>query len=315
MSACNTAVTKLEFTKYNTLDSHHVLPPNAQELTVGSMLGSACLLPLTQLRQLTLLGHPDNVTRAAELRQLSILTSLTYIDLSYMGRPEDIAAAADGWSDLQLRRLDISPCWHAARLTRDTLLALSRLTVLWSLRVRRCVVDALQPAELGAVLRQLSSLESLSLDNVRLALPSQQQQVDSSDNDIDDVGGAAAAVSQIAPLLCSLAARIHNMHLRDIKISGLRIDRAAAAALASFVGVEELQLQRCQLDDCCLIDVALGLQYSLIDLCVADNRDVTDDCLPALRSCRRLTALNTSGTRVSREGKQRYLPQRLWGRW
>jgi hypothetical protein len=340
LPACTSAVTKLEFAEWNTLDSHHILPPNAQKLTVASVLRSDCLLPLTQLRQLTLLGHEHVVTPAAELRQLSSLTSLTCVDLSYVACAEDIAAAADGWGDLQLRRLYIQPYMPGSkRLTRDTLLALSRLTGLWSLKLYGCELDALPPAELGAVLGQLASLDSLTLESTRLLQPQQQQQqqqqVDSSDEDEesssssdddassaeddedDDIAAAAAAAaaeSQVAPLLRSMAARIHNMELRVVHISGQRIDRAAAAVLAGFVGLEELHLNGCKLEDCSVIDIALGLQQSLTNLCVARNPGVTDACLPLLRTLRRLTALNLHGTRMTRQGKQRYLPQRLWGR-
>jgi hypothetical protein len=335
MSACNTAVTKLDFSEYNTLASHHVLPPNTQELTVGSMTGSNCLLPLTQLRQLTLFGNELIVTAAAELRQLSSLTALTYVDLTYIASAEALAEAADGWGDVQLRRLDISPYWGNKRLTRETLLALSRLTGLWSLKLHGCELDALPLAELGDVLGQLRSLDSLTIDNTDLLQPLQQQQqqpqeessdedeesssdddASSAEDDDDDnaAAAAAAAESQLAPLLRSLAPHTFNMQLRAVHVSGRRVDRAAAEALASFAGIEELKLTNCQLEDCSVIDIALGLQHSLINLCVARNPGVTDACLPVLRTLRRLTALNVSGTRVTRQGKRRYLPQRLWGR-
>jgi hypothetical protein len=363
------AVIKLEFSEYNTLNSQHILPPNTQQLTVGSMIGSDCLLPLRQLRKLTMLGNEFFVTPAAALRQLSVLTSLASVDLTYVACAEAIASAADGWGAVQMRSLDLSP-YSRTRLTRDTLLALASVTGLWSLRLHSCDLQELQPAQLGAVFGQLTSLVSLTLENVRLQQqqPQQQQQqqqqqeevdsdsaeADSSEADSSEANSseadsseansseadeessssaedddessseddedanapaAAAAESPLAPLLCSLAARWPHMQLRALSITGQHVDRAAAAALARLVGLQALELSSCQLEDCSVIDIVLGLRHRLTEFGVPGSRGVTDACLPVLRSMRMLTGLNLFKTGVTRQGKQRYLPQRLWLNW
>jgi hypothetical protein len=201
----NTAVTRLKLDYYDALASHHTLPPNTQELVAGSLHGSGCLLPLTQLRQLTLLNNEYPVTPAAELSRLSSLTALTYVDLTYQTYAEGIGTSAGGWSSPQLRRLAIWPSSFDQQLTRDTLLAMSHLRSLWFLELSDCQLDALHPAELGGVLGQLTSLDELVLRGVQL------QSVQDDDDDAE-----AAAGSPLAVLLRELASHMNRMELRAL---------------------------------------------------------------------------------------------------
>jgi hypothetical protein len=48
------ALTKLTTGDYVTIDQNHVLPPNLEELSAGNVSSASYLLPLKQLRELSL---------------------------------------------------------------------------------------------------------------------------------------------------------------------------------------------------------------------------------------------------------------------
>jgi hypothetical protein len=75
------AVTKLTTEDDFMLRQHHVLPPNLQGLAAGNVVSAACLLPLKQLRELSLNQIEYEVAPAEELMQLTSLTVLTGVDL------------------------------------------------------------------------------------------------------------------------------------------------------------------------------------------------------------------------------------------
>ncbi|KAF6263783.1 hypothetical protein COO60DRAFT_1634921 [Scenedesmus sp. NREL 46B-D3] len=310
------AVTKLEFDEWDTLASHHVLPPNTQELTVGSMIGTDCLLPLTQLRELTMLGNEFSVTPAAELRQLSSLTALTLVDLTYAAAGQSIGAAAGGWGVLQLRSLDITPyrvngsrCRHAAGAVEAHRPVVAQAVTAGAAAAPTAAAAA---ARAAAAWREASAEEESSLSEESSS--SEEEDEPSAEDGEDGAAAPAAALSPLAVMLHSLAGCMRDMKLKVLTIIDQHVDRAAAAALARCRGLEELQLNHCQLEDCSVIDIALGLP-SLQALGVPGSRGVTDACLPVLGLLGKLTSLNLCGTRVTRQGQQQYLPAGLRGKW
>jgi hypothetical protein len=149
--------------EYDIVGEDDVLPPSLLELKAADAAAAAGLLPLTRLQQLTLRAIEYEVMPAAELRQLSALTSLTSVDFTYKATAQQIDAAAEGWCALPLRYLYLY-CSGGSTLQRNTLMQLSKLTCLEDLTLTECVSeDSIRPEVLGDVLAQLTQLDTLGV--------------------------------------------------------------------------------------------------------------------------------------------------------
>jgi hypothetical protein len=189
------AVTALDVeTDFLDLDADDVLPPNLLQLRAPNFDAPSPLLSLRQLRELTLSTQITKSPSAAELRQLSCLTNLTAVHLTYETDAAKISAAAGGWGALQLRSLHISP-FHQVTLSRSTLLQLSQLTGLSDLSLRNCTLD-IAGAELAAALAQATDLQKLTLTfRARWSQQQQQQQQEQRQQQLDQRSAAAAAAA------------------------------------------------------------------------------------------------------------------------
>lgn len=270
-----------------------MLPPNLLELSAGNLASASCLLPLKELRQLTLEHINYNVASAAQLQQLSSLTALTAVDMTYHADADLIDAAAAGWQALKVRSLYLAP-GDNGRFVRSTLLQLSHLTDLESLFIQTCGLGALDPERLADGVRGLRNLHSLHLSSVYW------------DSVEDDASNARSLVS----MLRVLAARRHLMPQRTyLRLEKQRVGRAAAAALSQMHGLRRLELVDCQLDDGSAAKIALGLKPQLQHLDLSCNAQLTDACLPALADA--LPGLRMSSfkgcTGLTREGLLLYV--------
>jgi hypothetical protein len=275
------------------MQEHHVLPPNVEDLAAGNLTTADCLLPLQQLRDLTLTNIEFEAATAEELRQLSSLTALTNVSITYNCEyAEEIDAAAGGWRALKLKSLSLSPCGRGD-LARETLLLLRRLTDVVTLQLSRCRLHALAPELLASCIKCMHNLCNLTLEAVCF----------------DPAAEDAAA---LGALLHGLRRR-RQWHWRSwltrLSLKSQPVSRAAAAALSKLRGLQTLQLERCQLEDCCAVDIALGLEGSLQELDVQGNLRLTDGCLPALVYV--LPGLQEGNFRgctgITLKGLQRYL--------
>jgi hypothetical protein len=313
--------------EYDTIRAGDVLPPNLQKVDVGNAVAAASLLQLTRLEQLMLQTLEDEVMPAAELRQLSVITSLTSVDLTYWGSAQQIDAAADGWCALPLRNLYLTSSGSGS-LQRNTLMQLSKLTGLYSLGLVECISNSsIRPEMLGDVLAQLTRLHTLTFIRNLQQQEQEEQQLPAAaavaaaaaDAAGDAAADAAADVAAVAVdaaagsfmerMLHRLAASWHRMQLSTLNLGGQSIGRAGAAALAEMEGLWQLELSGCDLEDCSVADIALALHEDLEVLDVSDNPRVTDASLPVL--ARLMPGINKHhlrGTSVTVEGMQRYLP-------
>jgi hypothetical protein len=161
------AVTSLALGDWFTFYDHHVLPPNLLELSGGDIFSSACLLPLKHLRELSLANIEGAVPDAEDLLQLTSLTALTAVDLSYGADADRIDESAGGWGALQLRHLGLWPSsFRGSSLARETMLQLTSLTRIESLCIANCGLGALEPQQLGVALAGMRYLSSLTLCDV-----------------------------------------------------------------------------------------------------------------------------------------------------
>jgi hypothetical protein len=235
------ALTTLTFGDYFTFRQHHVLPPNLLELSAGNVAAASCLLPLKQLRQPSLSTIEHEVAPAEELLQLTSLTALTHVDLTYWAEAQLIDTAAAGCRALKLHSLHLLPSDHGS-FARDTLLQLAHLTSVQSLMLNHCRVGELEPHLLAAALGGMRRLSDLSLYNVCWG---------------ED---AAANASGLASLLRSLASRRRAMpQLSQLTLDKQHVSRAAANALSKMRGLLKLQIKECQIEDSSVADIALGL--------------------------------------------------------
>jgi hypothetical protein len=184
-AAC-AGLTRLCLGSVGVVRANDVLPPNLLELSV-CRAAVASILPLLHLKQLTLQYITWDFMPAAELRQLSALTSLTRVDLSYYTSAQQIDAAADCWCALPLQHLSL--CTRGGdSLQHNTLMHLSKLTRLSSLTLGKCVSSNSMPPEvLGDVLAQLTRLTAL------IVTMTQQQQQQLAEPAAGLAGDAAAA--------------------------------------------------------------------------------------------------------------------------
>ncbi|WIA19719.1 hypothetical protein OEZ85_005645 [Tetradesmus obliquus] len=289
-----TALTELSIGQYVTLWEHHVLPPNLLELSAGNLAAAACLLPLTRLEDLTLETKEHDVAPAQQLQQLSSLTTLTAVHLTYWGPADATEAAAAGWQALKLRSLSLSASGDGV-LASNTLLRLSSLTGLTRLHLSHCGVGELTPEQLAATLAGMPKLRSLHLCGVHWGTAEDE----------------AANSLALAALLRGLADRRRCMlRLTDLSLYNQHVGRAAAAAIAQMRGLQELSLMDCQLEDCSAAEIALGLKPWLKELDLACNKRLTDGCLPVLAyAVPRLQASSLRGcSGVTQEGLAQYLP-------
>jgi hypothetical protein len=289
------ALTKLELGEYNTLRPHHLLPTNLQELTAGNVTSAACLLPLKQLRELTLRQIEHEAAPAEELLQLTTLTALTSVDLTYWADTESIDAVAGGWGALKVTALQVVPN-DARFLARETLLQLASLTDIGTLGLGECGLAELEPELLAGALGEMHKLCHLTLCDVYWGLPASD----------------AVNASALAELLQGLAGRRRAMHrLTRLHLERQAVGRAAAAALSQMNGLQKLQLLDCQLEDCSVIEIALGLKPWLLQLDVSSNPLLTDACLPALVYAVPWPGLQESSlcgcTGMTRTGLRRYV--------
>jgi hypothetical protein len=290
------AVTKLITGDHNFIRPHHVLPPSLVQLATGNVLAASCLLPLMQLHHLLLQDIRCNVMPAEDMRQLSVLTSLTHVDMAYWAYAEDINTAAAGWAALPLRELDMLPEANGS-LTSSTLRHMTSLTGITRLCLHGCGLGAVPPAELAAVFAHMTGLRDLTLRQVRC------------EGDHEDAAAAAAAAGNaLSVLFRGLSSRMPLLQLTKLEIAQTCIGRAEAAALAGMVGLRQLTLQHCQLEDCSVSEIALKLQPSLAELSVPQNPGVTDACLPALAfALPGMRPAHLNGTGVTRQGLLRYI--------
>jgi hypothetical protein len=80
------------------------------------------------------------------------------------------------------------------------------------------------------------------------------------------------------------------------------------------VGLAELTLQECQLEDCSVAEIALKLKPYLDEFELQGNPAVTDACLPVLADAvPGMKANSFRGTGVTREGLRWYMPDSLQG--
>jgi hypothetical protein len=101
---------------------------------------------------------------------------------------------------------------------------------------------------------------------------------------------------------------MHLLQLTKLEIAQQRIGRAEAAALAGMIGLRQLTLLQCHLEDCSMSEIALKLKPSLVELSVPHNPGVTDACLPALAvAVPGMRPAHLSGTGVTRQGLLRYV--------
>lgn len=249
-----------------TLRQHHVLPPNLLALSAGNITPATCLLPLKKLRQLTLHNIEQEVAPAAELLQLTSLTALTAVHLTYRAGAEAIDAAADGWRALKVRFLHLV-CGGHSSLARDTLLRLTDLPHVQSLCLQGWMLDAMNPGLLALVIGGMHHLVHFSLCEVHWA-------------PADDAAGNAAA---LAELLRGFAVRwAWFRQLTHLSLEKQHVNSAAAAALSRMRGLQQLTLPECRLEDSSVAEIASGLQPKLQELDLARNPQLTDACLPAL---------------------------------
>jgi hypothetical protein len=323
LTAACAGLTSLSLGEHFALEAEDMLPPSLLKLSVRDAAVDS-LFPLTRLEQLALEEIGDDALPAAELRQLSAMTSLTSVDLKYHADAQAIAAAADGWSALPLQHLRL---WcDDVTLQRNMLTQLSQLTRLSSLTLWDCVFeDSIQPEMLGDVLAQLTRLHTLTLSND----PQQQEQEQlaavaavAPGHAVAAAAGNVAAVAATAQdaaadagsflerMLLRLSRSFHRMQLSTLDISwGLGIGRAEAAALADMKGLRTLKLSDCDLEDCIVVDIASALCPGLDELDISVNPRVTDGCLPVLAQLvPGITKSQLSGTGITEEGLQRYLP-------
>jgi hypothetical protein len=303
--------------RISTADS---LPPNLLELTVGCA-AAASLLPLTRLKQLALHGLGGDAMPAAELRQLSALTSLTSVDLMYeniIPEVQEIDAAADSWCALPVQHLSL---WtsNSDSLQRNTLMQLSKLTRLASLHLLNCVpTDTIQPEMLGDVLAQLTRLRDLRLTREGahgwVQLASEREQPLRQLAETAGAAGAAAGTAEDAAAgsflkrtLHRLAGSLHKMQLSTLNLQGQFIDRAEAAALAEMKGLTTLSVYACDVEDCSVVHIASALHDTLRVLDARKNPRVTDGCLPVLaRLAPGIGTIHLEGTGVTSAGLQTY---------
>jgi hypothetical protein len=301
-----TGVTELTLGDDNTLRSYDVLPPNLKQLTAGNAEAASCLLPLTQLQQLELLCISEDAMPAAEMQQLTVLTALESIELVYDADAAVIDAAAAGWSALPLKHLHLFPNEQDNCLYRSTLQQLTSLTGLGDLSLGGCRLDNIAPDELAEVLTQINGFYRLSMHAVSWQQQQQQQGVAAADD------GSSSPLAKFLQGLVSLMPAMPFIHL---SLGALHVGRAEAAALAGMVGLHELVLQQCQLEDCSLAQIALELKPYLDELDVSQNPGVTDACLPVLAHAGiSMRERDFKGTGVTREGLKRYMPSALAGK-
>jgi hypothetical protein len=287
------ALTSLAAGEYYTLAQHHVLPPNLLELSARNAASTRCLLPLKQLRELSLFEVVWRVAPAEELQQLSSLTALTSVDLSYWADADEIDEAAGGWGALKITSLFLQPACEGS-FARETLQHLSTLTALESLEINNCGLGRLEPELLAAALGQMSRLSNLDLGGVYWDSPEDE----------------AADARSLAALLRGLASRRHQMQsLEELKLHAVPVSRAAATALSKMHGLRVLRLTDCGLDDSSISEVALGLKPWLQTLNIDGNPGLTDACLPALKhAVPGLTVEFFRGCpRVTQKGLQHYV--------
>jgi hypothetical protein len=289
------AMTELTLSQYNTLWQHHVLPPNLLRLTAGNAEAADCLLPLKQLEQLTLQAIERNIMPAVEMQKLTSLTSLTYVELTYWGTAADIDRAAAGWRAVPLQDLTLAPNDNSS-LSSSTLQQLSSVTGLAALDLSGCSLGSFDPREFADVLAQLDSLSTLRLRAVTWQEP-------------QDAAEAAGSSSPLAKLLQGLAAHFQESALTELSLVEQHVGRTEASAIAEMQGLQELQLQKCHLEDCSVADIVLKLEMYLESIDLSNNPGVTDACLPVLaHALRGIRASSLRNTSVTKEGLRRYLP-------
>jgi hypothetical protein len=227
------------------------------------MVSAACLLPLKHLKQLCLQTIEFTVPEAEDLQQLSTLTALTAVDLSYSTDIERLDESAGGWGALQLQRLSL---WLKQgshdHLATETMLQLSSLTGLKSLYLCRCGLAELPPWELANALIEMQYLSSLTMSEVFWKAPA----------------NAAANAASLTALLSQLADRWprRRQPLTELTLDNMRVDKAAARALSKLHGLQRLKLVDCDLKDFSVSDIALHLVPRLQHLEVKYTPQLSD---------------------------------------
>jgi hypothetical protein len=308
-----TALTKLELDEFDTIQEHDVLRRSLLQLSAGNAATAACLLPLTRLQELSLIAIEVNAMPAAELRQLSSLTSLTKAEFSYFCTAGPLVdAAAGGWSALPLQHLsvqqDVDDVEAGNSLQRSTLLQLSTLTGLQSLSLEGCGMGNIRPEMLADVLGQLMNLQELELEGMRHTQQQQPAEEGAIGAATSEAEEDAAAGSFLTRLLKRLSSKLIRMQLWKLSLKGQNIGRAEAAALASMEGLAELRLSNCDLEDCCVADFVFAMSQTLDCLDISSNPRVTDASLP-VRLVPSMRQEHLRGTGVTLEGLRQYLPR------
>jgi hypothetical protein len=183
------------------------LPCSLTTLELGSCSSMQPLLQLRQLQRLTLhkdaagLAAPDLALLKARLQELRSL------GLSYQ-RLESAAAAAPAWPSLPLASLELE---LDVGVLGGTLLL--QLAACGRYLTRLCVSGggedsavAVSPAQFGGVLQQLSMLQELELQSLKVAAPSDEAAVEAPGRRARRAAAAAAAAGTQAMTSSSAAA-------------------------------------------------------------------------------------------------------------
>lgn len=295
-----TALTKLTTGRTEEIFGNSELPPSLKVLQCGRLVHAKALLPLRYLQRLDILNC---LSTAEELLGLSSLTALTHITICYIDsfdrNPELYAsysyandyeltpdAASAAWPALasQLRVLHIEddrgsdPDVKPYQLSAAAVAALGSLTALTSLQLHHLQCPEVQPQQLAAALRRCTALQVLDLGHLELQWGPVQGLTGDADADAALLDAAEVRGMQVIAVgIASLPS------LQQLALCRLPVDMHAAVALAAAAAgtrLTELSMDRCDLPDCAMSALALGLtNLRSLEL---KHCDVGDGALPAL---------------------------------
>ncbi|WIA42893.1 hypothetical protein OEZ86_008808 [Tetradesmus obliquus] len=231
-----TAVTLLDC-RCNSIHPDTVLPPQLRVLRAHSCRSARPLLPLQQLRQLRI---RDAQMPADELLQLRSLTNLHNMALCYSW-DSCLAAAAEAFGQLPaLKALDISDWRFEEGLPAEQMLQqLAQATQLTRLVIRFPEFDEGTPQRLADVIKQLTGLQELMLQNVKFRQQQQQQQQQQQPVDDEQEPAAAAAAAAVGDrqLVAAISGLpqlrrviLEQCSISEAELSGTGYAAAAAAA-------------------------------------------------------------------------------------
>ncbi|WIA31868.1 hypothetical protein OEZ86_002733 [Tetradesmus obliquus] len=254
---------------------------NLTRLEVGSLwsLGELQHTPHSLLEleySWELFDTPDDTLSLSHLTALTKLTT---------GRTEEIFGNQSCLpASSQLRVLHIEddrgsdPDVKPYQLSAAAVAALGSLTALTSLQLHHLQCPEVQPQQLAAALRRCTALQVLDLGHLELQWGPVQGLTGDADADAALLDAAEVRGMQVIAVgIASLPS------LQQLALCRLPVDMHAAVALAAAAAgtrLTELSMDRCDLPDCAMSALALGLtNLRSLEL---KHCDVGDGALPAL---------------------------------